>query len=268
MLAKYFQLSVEKYAKYGSTPNVIDIAKFLAIIIMVIDHIGFYFFPYDLWFRSIGRIGFPVWFFFAGYSRPGKFSYEIIILAVLLAFFKTFLLLPVFPLNALVTIILCRLYADFLRKGNKFTKWKILNIFTILIALLVWIPVTNFMFEYGTLAFVFTACGVLQREMPGHIHTSIAFGFATISFIFVEYVLFGFSVPQFICMAAGTLITVHFLSGLKMKHIPYLDKFGLVTKTGVLLARNSLYFYFLHIVIFAILSRIVFPERYMIFKWL
>lgn len=267
MILKYLQPSINKYNKYSSVPNVIDVAKFLAIIIMVIDHIGFYFFPNDLWFRAIGRIGFPIWFFFAGYSRPGKFSYEILILAGLLTLLKTAVLIPVLPLNALFTIILCRFYADFLRKDNKFAKWGRFNLIVIFIALAIWFPITNFMFEYGTLAFIFTICGVLQREFPGHINTTIAFAFAIIYFVFIEYIWFSFSVPQFIIMAIGTLIVVNFLSGLEMKQVAYLEKFGIATKVGMFLARNSLYFYFLHIILFAILSTVIFPQRYMLFRW-
>lgn len=46
-----------------------DLLKCAAVIIMVIDHVGFYFYPENLWFRAVGRIGFPVWFFLVGYAR-------------------------------------------------------------------------------------------------------------------------------------------------------------------------------------------------------
>ncbi len=189
------------------------------------------------------------------------------ILAIIIAVAKTTALLAVLPLNALFTIILCRYYADFLRKKNQFAKWKLLNLIFIFITLIIWYPLTSYLFEYGTLALMFTICGVMQREQPGNLHTVIAFALATIIFIFIQYISFGFSVAQFILMAVGTLITTHLLSGLKMKQVESLERFTIFTKAGLFLARNSLYFYFLHIIIFAVLSRIVFSERYTSFKW-
>ena len=40
-----------------------DLFKTLAVATMLIDHVGIYFFPDELWFRVIGRLSFPIWLF-------------------------------------------------------------------------------------------------------------------------------------------------------------------------------------------------------------
>ena len=62
-----------------------DLLKAFAVIIMVIDHAGYYFFPDQEWWRAIGRIGFPIWFFLVGHARGRVISRKLIIGAGLLA---------------------------------------------------------------------------------------------------------------------------------------------------------------------------------------
>lgn len=40
-----------------------DFLKFLAMFTMLIDHIGYLFFPYQMWLRIIGRLSFPIFAF-------------------------------------------------------------------------------------------------------------------------------------------------------------------------------------------------------------
>ncbi|MBQ7074369.1 hypothetical protein IJM86_04975 [bacterium] len=44
-------------------PNLYDYLKVLAIITMIIDHLGYYLFPEFLWMRLVGRIAFPIFLF-------------------------------------------------------------------------------------------------------------------------------------------------------------------------------------------------------------
>jgi len=46
-----------------------DAWKLFAIIIVLVDHVGLYFDPDDLWWRLFGRIASPVFFFFIGFAR-------------------------------------------------------------------------------------------------------------------------------------------------------------------------------------------------------
>ena len=48
--------------------------KMIAIITMVIDHTGAVLFPYNIWFRMIGRLSFPIFAFFIveGFAHTGN----------------------------------------------------------------------------------------------------------------------------------------------------------------------------------------------------
>ena len=91
----------------------LDFIKTFAVICMIIDHIGFYFFPDFLWLRAVGRLGgVPVWFFLIGYALSRNIPNSWLIGALVLAASEFFLFQHVFPFNVLVTIILLRLSID------------------------------------------------------------------------------------------------------------------------------------------------------------
>ena len=51
-----------------------DLLKSLAVILMICDHIGYFFFPEEMWFRTLGRLCLPIWFFLIGYARGDEVS--------------------------------------------------------------------------------------------------------------------------------------------------------------------------------------------------
>ena len=46
-----------------------DLLKTLALVLMVIDHIGYFFYPEEMWWRVLGRLSVPIWFFLIGYAN-------------------------------------------------------------------------------------------------------------------------------------------------------------------------------------------------------
>lgn len=256
------------YRKYGGHLNTIDLAKFFAIILMVVDHFGFYFFPENLWFRAIGRICVPIWLFFTGYSKPGSQNFQIAILAAILVLFRGWNLFPVFPVNILFTILICRIYSTSIAKFCSLENGSVLNLFVIFVALLVWYLPTGYLFEYGTLAFMFTICGFLQKKKPHHYNTIVSFVVTTLLFIFIEIQRFAFSNQQIIVMSIGVMLVMWLLCNMKLKAVTYAKEMPIIFRNSIrFVARNSLYFYFLHIVIFVILSKILLPNKYIVFRW-
>jgi len=85
----------------------LDILKSVALLIMIIDHLGYYFFPDQILWRAIGRAGLPVWFFLAGYSRPTRLWEPSLILGgSLICLAKVMFFGQALPLNALFSILI------------------------------------------------------------------------------------------------------------------------------------------------------------------
>ena len=104
----------------------LDILKTVAIILMIIDHIGYYFFPENYWFRAIGRACVPVWFFLIGYANTRELPNRLLIAALILALADLILFQRVFSLNILVSFII-QSYAPYGIGQNLKTKSKILQ---------------------------------------------------------------------------------------------------------------------------------------------
>jgi hypothetical protein len=91
--------------------NYQDFIKFIAIITMIIDHLGMYFFPEATFMRAIGRTSMPVFCFFAGYNFGGRLSLKLFLCAVIVEVFsKYFIWQQFFVTTILVTILLGQLY--------------------------------------------------------------------------------------------------------------------------------------------------------------
>ena len=63
--------------KYGVV-NSYDLLKAIAVITMIIDHLGAYFYPDFELLRVIGRLSYPLFAFCAGYNQ--KYNFEISLL--------------------------------------------------------------------------------------------------------------------------------------------------------------------------------------------
>lgn len=70
--------------RYGLSLNTHDLVKIVAILLMVIDHIGYYLLADNLWFRLIGRNAAPLFFFLIGYSGKLHITWMLCLYGVLL----------------------------------------------------------------------------------------------------------------------------------------------------------------------------------------
>ena len=136
--------------------------KNVILLLMCIDHTGAYVFTDQLWIRSIGRGSAPIFLFLAGYAASYRFSREVFFLCVLMLasnFAQGF----VGALPILVNILLCRaLFAWIQRSGKAIEKpleW--------FIATVIFVPVTMFVLQYGTLGLLFAISGYMKRR-PEH----------------------------------------------------------------------------------------------------
>ncbi len=138
-----------------------DLLKALAIILMVVDHIGHFFFFDELWFRVIGRFSAPFWFFLIGYANSRDLGARLWIGAAILIVTGIVTGHNILPLNILVTIIVCRLVLDRVM-AVAVRSYENLGALVMLMALLI-LP-TAILAEYGTLGFLFVMFGWFMRH--------------------------------------------------------------------------------------------------------
>lgn len=250
-----------------------DLLKAAAVIIMIIDHLGYYFFPDDLWFRAIGRIGFPVWFFLVGYARGRDFSPKLWIGGTMLVIASMIAGQSIFPLNALFTIIMIRLVLDFTMRVVT------INVETLLLvtSVLIIAEIPSFLAtEYGTQGLVTAMFGYMIRHRPTikgiNKETSLTQGFAlitAISFIAVQQILFGFAIPQLALMGAGTLLICWILYRFSPVEFPSLtEKTPMPLRWAVrFMGSKTLEIYVAHLVLFKFLGVWLSPERFPFLHW-
>jgi len=242
-----------------------DLLKSFAVIIMLIDHTGWYFFPGDMWWRAVGRIGFPVWFFLVGHSNSRDLNWKLWAGTAVLFIGNIISGMYLFPLSALATIIVIRLVLDPFMRLALYDK-KALFAFSIVLLLVV--LHTAMFVEYGTQALIMAMLGYMVRHRERLNLTSdtvtLFTAYALTSFLVLQGMMFNLSQPQFIFMTIGTLAVMGLLYGFKLREYPELTaklpKF--VTAALKFGGRHTLEIYVAHLTLFKVLAMILFPHEY------
>lgn len=250
-----------------------DLLKFVAVIIMIIDHAGFYFFPHDLWFRAVGRIGFPVWFFLVGYARGRDLPPRLWIGAIILTVVSAVVGMSILPLNTLVTIIVIRLTIGALGYAATRSRESFIGIMAIMLLMI--IP-TSMLVEYGTLALICALFGYFARNRPtvpgmgdAMNALTIAMTCMAVSFLGMQIWSFGFAGLQAGFVIGGTFVTTFVLLLFRPMTFPRLTH--MVTPVGQWLiqlgGRRTLEIYILHLVAFKIAMLWYRPDDAALFDW-
>lgn len=202
----------------------IDYLKSAALILMIIDHVGWLLFPEIEWFRVLGRLCVPLWFFLIGFARSRDIPAKWLIAGIVLLISNMLVGLAPLPLSVLFTMALTRLCLDpFWRiaEGKGVYFWW----FVLLLAFFGY--ATGLVVEYGTIGFLLACCGyavrqrqevddalgqTMQRTVPEVLMmvTLLAFGF-------LETLVFGFSIVAVMVMGAGLLAEYFILQNFESK---------------------------------------------------
>lgn len=253
-----------------------DLLKTFAVLIMLTDHIGAYFFhevyPDDLWWRAVGRIGFPVWFFLVGYARGRDIPPKLIGGALVLLAANVVVGMPLFPLNALVSMIIIRLVLENLTARmlkNRHELWVGACMLTVLA-----VP-TNYMFEYGTLGIITAIFGFMVRNREQIANNKLVVSYMMFSlavFVFYQQYFFNFTMPQFVFVAVGTAIVRCVLFYFQPLEFPVLtQRCSRISVAFIqLCGRYTLEIYVIHLFIFKIVSLASGAEglAFMSLRWL
>ncbi len=246
-----------------------DLLKSLAVILMIIDHIGLFFYPDEMWFRVIGRLCVPIWFFLIGYAKNSKITKDLWIGGVIVAASAIVAGQYLLPLNILFSIIFLR-YFRYITAVRCFDSvYGLRGMYLIL--LFMTLP-SAILFEYGTIAMLFVLIGYMLRnwdEVQKNIDAKYLRIFAAISFFsfFINQgLLFPFlSINQALVMFVGFCIIGYIIWN--FKPVTYIDTGKNIYFLLKLMGRRSLEIYVIHIVIFRAIAMYLYPDKYEFLQW-
>lgn len=249
-----------------------DVLKFLAILFMIADHIGGFFFPEEEWWRAVGRLSAPIWLFLIGYARSRDLSPRLWAGAGILIFSSFFIGPAILPLNILVTIIIIRLVLDRTASYMLSDKSRMIAVGAVLFFAM---PISWFFLDYGTAGLMVALFGYLIRRQEEDDRitkdTLQEWGmFSLASFLLITY--FGFlNFPLAQKWFVGLTLPLVFIALSRFKPAIYP---GLTERLPSVLVRfiqfggrRSLEVYVFHILLFKLIGCFLGLNRLGLFEW-
>lgn len=231
-----------------------DLLKFLALALMIVDHVGHFFYPDELWFRAVGRLSAPIWLFLIGYARSRDFSLPMWIGIVVMTASGLVFGGALLPLCILATMLACRAVIDPLMTHIARSPS---SLYPITVFLFFGTLISFMGLEYGTSALMVVMVGYMTRNRETlpfdknqflQFVIVVAFGY----FIIQSYIFFGFDFTQKIFVGLGLLAVFLGLSCFQPRVYPDISRkipkpLIWVVQLG---GRYSLEIYVAHFVIF------------------
>jgi len=239
--------------------NTYDIAKFIAISFMILDHLGFFLFPDNYVLRGLGRLAFPIFFFLIGYSNKFDIKWNFLIIGAVITIYRGLISGIWVPFDILITAFFVKILMNHLNKKDLLKDKEFISIFALSI---IWHLALLLFMAYGTLGLLFAFCGFLKRQhnegKPQQnlflIITLTSFLSMFLQGIFWEH--FNDTIEIFFVITVFLIFYLYNFKLVAIENIKFLRNFILF------FSRNSLFIYWLHFVVLVYLSVILFPERY------
>lgn len=214
--------------------NYQDFLKTIAIIAMVIDHLGLYFFPEYEIMRVIGRTAMPLFCFFSGYNFHDKPKFKILICGVALYIFTTILFKQFTTTNILIPIFIGQCYLYFFHNNLKSFFY---SGYCHVIALGVLWCVTWIFIDYGTLVLAIMVLGYIAKH--DSVNIRLALLISVILSLFHTIAVFEFS-DIYVIMAISLGLAEYILIIMKDFNQP-------ISVNLRIISRYSIYIYCIHL---------------------
>ncbi len=250
-----------------------DLLKALAIILMITDHVGHHFYPDEMWFRILGRLCVPIWFFLVGFAKTTELPKRLWIGGLIVAVSGIIAGQYLLPLNILFTIIALRYLRGGLVRNGLHSPDALRGIFFII--LFMGLP-TSIFFEYGTISMLFVLFGYIVRnkeEVYQTIEPQYVKIFVLISF-FSFFLIEGLHLPA--VSPTQAMVLFFGLVGVgamlwNFRPVVYTDAPHHMAPSVIaviqFMGRRTLEIYVVHIVAFRAISMVLYHDRYVFMGW-
>ena len=233
--------------KYGHQANSHDITKAVAIVFMVIDHIGLCI--GEPWLRVFGRAAAPLFFFLIGYSKAYHWQNRLLVYAVALAIIIALFFNPPLYVNILFVFIIIRL----ILKQIYATELNVLSLIGLFIVCNALDLVIHPYVEYGTLGLQIALLGLFVRENRRY---ALAWGIATVSaYCVTECLLFNFTSTAMIGVSVLLFMALGWWFCCYQQKIWPLPR--VIRVPTLLISRYSLPIYFYHYALIIVLYYLI-----------
>ena len=190
---------------------------------MIIDHVGYLLFPGVEWFRVLGRMCVPIWFFLLGFSNSREVPTRWLAAGLIMFASSIIVGLPPVPLSVLFTMALIRLvmvpFWGFLQRHAFYFWWIALLLLFVGYA-------TDMLVEYGTLGLLLAMTGYAKRHegeveswLGAHMQ-SLFMVMVLVGFGVIESLKFGFSGLAVMVLAGGFIAVYFVLQTFEVKTYP------------------------------------------------
>jgi len=223
-----------------------DVVKLVALVLMAIDHTGYFFYPDDNWLRAIGRGTAPIFLFLGGYAGSYRFKWDLLILALLMSISDLLLAGHLRPQNILFNILLCRLLLGWMERHGK----KINHPYEWFFGCMAWLA-TNFLFHYGSFGMVFAICGYMKKrgqDYPQKLQRNYWL-LAFLSYAIFSALLGSFSFFDTLLMSSTLALVAMMLWRLKIKTIDTTRWPMGLARTAKTISLYSGYIYAFHLIV-------------------
>lgn len=251
-------------SRYGA-PNTLDRMKFIALVLMTIDHLGMFIFTHMDYLRAIGRLSMPLWLFVVGYhvasAKAGNYAVYLrkwrtyLPYIVLLAVLDYACSEPIFPFSILVTIMAAQAMLLHPRLRNMADRRPV----EIFLVLLLFLLPSMFVVEYGSQGLMFALIGYWVRRKHSDTATRLVALLTLLVYVGLQNLVFGYNILWQIIVLLGVAYALATMLTFEQREWHFANKYKWFGFGACLVARYSLYYYVLHYAMLELVATRFYP---------
>lgn len=257
ILAQLRRAIAEKTLRNGANLTTLDVLKLIGVVTITADHIGYFFFPEDLWWRVVGHGVSPaLWFFLVGYSKQRHIDAMWCWYAAIMTL--QFLLLggvPLLPPNIFFSFIVCRWWLN-LCEDRGYLATPLSCVIVCLMGLALVLPTDSHLLHYGTAGLLYGMLGRLVRERKRQLSCLVGAA-AAAACLLSFYHGWPLTTIQATVLLVFTIAMTSILIVLENRIVLKDWQKNSFTRCLALFSRNTMHYFYVHVLVLHIAWRVL-----------